>query len=635
MESLSAHLQCGSEGEPNRHPCGTLDWHDSCEDNNLEAQHLPRELGWEVLQGALEGGDPVDTLGITPVGESLRPPVLARDNYWVRLCEQVSKQGYPNAWNAQVPIPTHINIELLQSLLQGYEDREVIQWVKYGWPISRPPNIDNPGRTWGNHKGATDFPEQMENYLKREIEWNAVQGPFQEIPFKHTERIGLLPLSSWPKKDSPDRRVLMDASWPLGRGVNEGIQSDAYMGFTRKLTFPTVDAVAKQVSQIGKAAHIYKRDGARFFRQLGVDPYDYPLLCFTWKDQVYFDVVISMGLRSGPMCAQRLSSCLRYIHNSMGYFLLNYVDDLMGVEHKYRVQDAFEQLGRTLRDLNIMESESKVVPPSHVVECLGTLIDAQAQTISITNDRLEELRLLLCDWNMKAWYTRKQLESLIGKLQFVTNCVRPGRVFINRLLEVLRRSGEGKLAIQEQIKRDVMWWLRFLPQFNGVGILWMEQHLSPGEVISCDASLRGAGVLCGKLFARKQFPQWLLDRATNIAHLEMITLVASIKLFHQQLRGKRFLVLCDNMAVVTVLNTGAARDEVLLEGMREVAYVSAREQFEMRVRHIGSADNLLPDLLSRWGEGKAIQAKFHSLTKEGGFKQVHMPANLFNFDNDW
>ena len=60
----------------------------------------------------------------------------------VRLCEQVMWKGYINAWGARIPLETNWNLELLASLLEGYEDKVVVDWLRYGWPISRPPQLE-------------------------------------------------------------------------------------------------------------------------------------------------------------------------------------------------------------------------------------------------------------------------------------------------------------------------------------------------------------------------------------------------------------------------------------------------------------------------------------------------------------
>ena len=52
--------------------------------------------------------------------------------------------------------------------------------------------------------------------------------------------------------------------------------------------------------------------------------------------------------------------------------------------------------------------------------------------------------------------TRKQLQLLIGKLNFIANCIRAGRVFLTRLINAINSLLEkGKAHITEEICKDV------------------------------------------------------------------------------------------------------------------------------------------------------------------------------------
>ena len=93
----------------------------------------------------------------------------SHDRERIRVCNFVMEHGYPNAWGAQVPVESGWNLELLDSLLRGYEDREVVTWLRFGWPVSRPPNIVDPVPTYKNHQSAVEFPEAINTYLNKEI----------------------------------------------------------------------------------------------------------------------------------------------------------------------------------------------------------------------------------------------------------------------------------------------------------------------------------------------------------------------------------------------------------------------------------------------------------------------------------
>ena len=52
-------------------------------------------------------------------------------------------------------------------------------------------------------------------------------------------------------------------------------------------------------------------------------------------------------------------------------------------------------------------------------------------------DRLSDLRTELLQWTQFSTFTWRQLQLLLGKLSFVTACVRPGWIFMSRLLNCL------------------------------------------------------------------------------------------------------------------------------------------------------------------------------------------------------
>ena len=98
---------------------------------------------------------------------------------------------------------------------------------------------------------------------------------------------------------------------------------------------------------------MFKADFTRYFHRLSIDPSDYSLLYFTWKGKVYFNVVSPRGMRSAPYFSQPTSNALRSIHSSLGYYLFNYIDDMLGAEFQLKVWDSFHLLLNTIRDIGI------------------------------------------------------------------------------------------------------------------------------------------------------------------------------------------------------------------------------------------------------------------------------------------
>ena len=318
------------------------------------------------------------------------------------------------------------DLGIFEQLLRasGYEDLEVIEWMRYGWPMGRLPSLVDPAITNKNHKGATEHQEALKKYIVKEQKYGAVMGPYPNIPFQG--KVGISPLSTRPKKDTEERRIILDLSFPIGNSVNDGIQKDSYRGLPAKLTFPKVDDFSLRIYELAKGCMMFKIDLSRYFRQLPLDPGDYSLIGYIIEGQIYFDKVLPMDMRSAPYIAQRVTNAISHIHQQLGYFLLNYVDDFVGAETRERIWLAYQALSALLESLRVEMSEDKLVPPTTRLEFLGVTFDSEAFTMEISEDKLHDIK-----WELDTWLYRKtarcrEVESLIRKLQFMAQCIKAG-----------------------------------------------------------------------------------------------------------------------------------------------------------------------------------------------------------------
>ena len=115
--------------------------------------------------------------------------------------------------------------------------------------------------------------------------------------------------------------------------------------------------------------------------------------------------------------------------------------------------------------------------------CLGILFDTELMTISVPEEKVVNLKEELSTWLSLLSFNKRQLQFLLGKLSYVTACVQPGRIFTNRLLNVLRSftSRKQRLPVTKEMRNDILWWLHVLDLYNGVSIIpelyWREDTL--------------------------------------------------------------------------------------------------------------------------------------------------------------
>ena len=86
----------------------------------------------------------------------------------------------------------------------------------------------------------------MQKYFETEVKKNDMVGPLQSSPFS---KIYFFPLLARDKSDVRVR-VIVDLSWPLGKGINSCINSNYHDNIEFTLKYPTIDYLIQQLSQL-------------------------------------------------------------------------------------------------------------------------------------------------------------------------------------------------------------------------------------------------------------------------------------------------------------------------------------------------------------------------------------------------
>ena len=519
--------------------------------------------------------------------------------------------------------------------LVDYEDKEVIEFLKFGFPVRNLGQVTG-GNPVSNHRSATEHPSHIDSFVNTEVKDRAVIGGFSSNPFSTPAFFS--PLGSTERRDSDDRRIIMDLSFPRGGSINDMIPKDEYLGQQVWLTFPRVDELVGLVKVKGQGCKLFKKDLRRAYRQIRIDVGDAHLLGFTWRGQMFFDISLPMGLRSSALCCQRTTLAIQHIYKKRGYDLVVYLDDLGSAETPQKAEDAYKCPGDVLSKSGFEEKVSKSCPPSTCMSFLGVWFDTESLTLEVTRDRLDELLRLLDQWSHRTRASRKELQSVIGKLNFVASVVRPGRVFISRLLNHLRGLPEtGAHDIPSDVHKDLMWWARFLPKYNGVSMMPLQDWCQPDSIFASDACLVGCGAWVPGLnqFFHAEFPEHIRSEARHINGLELLTIIVACKVWGRFWKGMRILVQCDNEVSVVVMNCGRTKDVFLQACLRELEFIVARHKFEIRAIHIPGVSNRLPDALSRWSLSEAHQNQFWSLMGDRQVEEIYIYEGLFSFSHDW
>lgn len=90
------------------------------------------------------------------------------------------------------------------------------------------------------------------------------------------------------------------------------------------------------------------------------------------------------------------------------------------------------------------------------------------------------------------------------------------------------------------------------------------------------------------------------SRKLPIVWQEMYVIVAATSLWVEQLLHRSILFLCDNAAVVFILNKQSTKDESLMALVRRLVLLCMRHNILFRAKHVPGQLNVLADRLSRF-----------------------------------
>ena len=121
-------------------------------------------------------------------------------------------------------------------------------------------------------------------------------------------------------------------------------------------------------------------------------------------------------------------------------------------------------------------------------------------------------------------------------------------------------------------------------------------------------------------------------RGYNITHLEILNLVAALKIWGQVWANKSIEIHCDNLAVVEILSLGKARDSIMATCARNIWLLAAIYNINLIVTHIRGKENCVADLLSRWFQTKDNCGKLRQFLDCPIWMNVHIDLTLLNYD---
>ena len=233
-----------------------------------------------------------------------RQPVEIKDiHQYLSIAETIKNTGVSNYILARIPIKSDLHLDAWEYYLRDYPDKRLLQYLKFGFPLS----IGNPDGLCNtqivNHYSALQYPDQVLQYIAKEMDLRAILGPLSHPPSDHFH---CSPLLTRPK-DITDRRIILNLSYPHGKSVNDFVDRDSFNGSKFILKLPTIDDIVSELNELGNGALLAKIDVARAFRNLRVDPADALKFGIKQDNELFLDSGIAFGWVHGTSAFQMVS----------------------------------------------------------------------------------------------------------------------------------------------------------------------------------------------------------------------------------------------------------------------------------------------------------------------------------------
>ena len=301
----------------------------------------------------------------------------------VKVADTIRNTGVPNYQSARFPLLSGLNIKAWERLLYNYPNKFLIQYIKFGFPLSIC-NHDNLKVTYvNNHHSATEHPQAVQDYINKELEYGALLGPVKHVTSSHFH---CSPLLTRPKDDDKSR-IILNLSHPQGQSLNDNVDKLRFDNRHFSLKLVSVDDIIQEILACDSPL-IFKIDVSRAFRNLRVDPVDVLKLGISWNGSFYLHSAIAFGWMHGTSAYQMVADAIAHTITTRGGKILPYVDDFVVVSEEGIAKGIFCDLADIFTELGLPMNPDKKIPPSTSLTCLGITIDILNSTIAIDHQKL-------------------------------------------------------------------------------------------------------------------------------------------------------------------------------------------------------------------------------------------------------
>lgn len=512
-----------------------------------------------------------------------------------------------NQNNQQLPLAqanssviTPVQVSLLRQFLEGYDD-ELKTFLCEGFKQGFRLQYQGPRRQRfsSNLISVHQHESIVADKLHKEIALGRIAGPFTVPPFSNLQ---CSPIGIVPKKEIGEFRLIHHLSYPDGASINDFIPDELC-----SVSYTTIDDAVQLIKALGRNCLLAKTDVASAFRILPVHPADHELLGIQFRGSFYYDRCLPMGCSISCSIFETFSTALQWIAcKRFGVQnMLHILDDFLflGPPSSPICEHSLQQFVSMCDVLGVPIKAEKTEGPSTRIVFLGIELDSHSMEARLPDEKVEKIRNAVHSAKRRKKMTLRELQSLIGLLNFACCVVVPGRAFLRRLINLTKGVSKPhfRIRLNSQSRLDLSAWCEFIDNFNGKSMfideVWQNSHKL--NLFTDAAGKLGYGAVFGRKWFYGSWDDIDLQQDYSITFKELFPIVVAVETWGPNLANQSILFYSDNMAVVQIINKISSKDASVMRLVRRLVLACLQHNILFKAEHIPGEINTLPDLLSR------------------------------------
>ena len=586
---------------------------------------MARSTGTVVTTGMLDNAHVEQTDVDLPTSATDVVPLMS-----IRVPIATVLPPQASALGVSYPLPQQaekffVNISRLKELLADYPDQSLVSSIitgfELGFDIGFKGTLKNISTK--NNKSAELHKQGLTEAIRKEVSRGHTAGPFPTPPFPITH---ISPLGAVPKPDG-SIRLIMDLSQPKGESINDFISKDEF-----PCNYTPFDEATRLVLKTGRGCYLTKVDIKHAYRLLPVRPEDWPLLVYCWEGQYYVDLKLPFGCRSSAGIFSDFSDLICWIINNKYHLVvIHYSDDYLLVSPSI-LSLAMQQkqtLLAVFKYLNIPTAEDKVIGPATDLPFLGIIIDTLKMTIAVPKPKLDATLALLPKWRGRRTATKQQLLSLIGKLHHISIVVRPGRLFLRRLIDLSCTVKEKRhhINLNVEARKDIQWWSDWLPSWNSSSFIPQSRSIKNSDIqLFTDASGKGFGAIHKTNWIQSRWNLFCGER--DVDFQEFFAIYAAAATWGHYWARQRIVFFTDNQPITQIWDKGSTPTPHIMSLVRRLFLLAVKHNFSVAFKYIPGIKNPVADALSRFQ-----MQRFRALKPNAATHPTPIPNNIWDLED--